>query len=48
LIFYNLEDVAATQNNNRNYDDYPPPAIPIIAVAATVIKTTHELIPPFC
>jgi len=47
LIFLELEAAAtAAYDTNRNYYNYPPA---IIIIAATVIiKTTHELIPPFC
>jgi len=49
FIFDFLESeavAAAAYNKNRDYYDYPPAAV--IVIAATVIKTTHELIPPLC
>jgi len=47
LIFLLKTVAEAAYNKNYNYYDYPPAAA-LIIVIESVIKTTHELIPPFC
>jgi len=45
--FIKLESVAEAAYN-KNYNDYDYPPVAAIIIAASIIETTHILIPPFC